>query len=199
MLLALCDADKKFIYVSVGVNGRVSDGGVFKNSSLFWALKNNLLNIPPSQTLPNSTEKLPYVIVADDAFTLMPNLMKPYPSRLLTKNCRIFNYRLSRARMCIENAFGILCNRFRILLNTINLSPEKVELIVLTTCVLHNYLISKNETSYLTEDEPYTNNLPSISNQTGNRVRNDAISIRDSFQKYFNNPEGMVPWQDNKI
>lgn len=29
MLLTLVDADYKFIYVDVGTNGRVSDGGVF--------------------------------------------------------------------------------------------------------------------------------------------------------------------------
>lgn len=32
VLLALCDSNKKFIYLSVGVNGRTSDGDVYRNS-----------------------------------------------------------------------------------------------------------------------------------------------------------------------
>lgn len=33
VLLAVIDADYKFIYIDVGCNGRVADGGVFKNSN----------------------------------------------------------------------------------------------------------------------------------------------------------------------
>ena len=46
VLLALVDADYKFLYVDVGCNGRVSDGGVFRNSALSSALSLNTLNIP---------------------------------------------------------------------------------------------------------------------------------------------------------
>ena len=35
VLLALVDADYKLIYVDIGCNGRVSDGGVYRNSTLF--------------------------------------------------------------------------------------------------------------------------------------------------------------------
>ena len=53
---------------------------------------------------------------------------------------RIFNYRLSRARRVIENAFGILSNRFRVFFTKIALEPAKVTKIVLATCALHNML-----------------------------------------------------------
>ncbi len=68
----------------------------------------------------------------------------PYSQVGLTQEKRIFNYRLSRARRVVENAFGILANRFRVFLSPIRLSPEKVETIVLACCTLHNYLRSKN-------------------------------------------------------
>ena len=38
VLLAVVDADYKFLYVDVGCNGRISDDGVFRNSSLSNAL-----------------------------------------------------------------------------------------------------------------------------------------------------------------
>ena len=38
VLLGLVDADYKFIYVDVGCNGRISDGGVSRNASLSKAL-----------------------------------------------------------------------------------------------------------------------------------------------------------------
>ncbi len=74
---------------------------------------------------------VPYVFVADEAFPLMDHVLKPYPLRDLDPYQREFNYRLSRARRVVENAFGILANRFRVFHSAIQLSPEKVELVVL--------------------------------------------------------------------
>ena len=46
VLMALVDAQYRFIYIDVGVNGRVSDGGVFSRCSPNTALETNSLNIP---------------------------------------------------------------------------------------------------------------------------------------------------------
>ena len=83
VLLAVVDANYKFLYVDVGCNGRVSDGGVFKNSNLSAALEHNTLDIPSPEPLPGEEFKLPYMLVADDAFPLK-NIQKPFGQTGLT-------------------------------------------------------------------------------------------------------------------
>ncbi|KAB0803148.1 hypothetical protein PPYR_00118 [Photinus pyralis] len=76
--------------------------------SLYSTLQNNTLNFPKENALPGCTKAVPYVIVADAAFPLLSNVIKPFPFRDMSDEMQIFNYRLSRARRVVENAFGIL-------------------------------------------------------------------------------------------
>ncbi|GFY11884.1 DDE Tnp4 domain-containing protein [Trichonephila clavipes] len=110
------------------------------------------MNIPEAAALPGSASKLPFVIVADDAFPLMPNIMKPYPGSNLSKECLVFNYRLSRARRVSENAFGILAARFRVFGTTILTSVPNTKLFVLAACSLHNFLTNRSKNTYIPED-----------------------------------------------
>jgi len=121
------DANCNFIYCDVGANGRISDGGVFAACSLNKALEKNKLMLPHLRATVNTASTSPYHFVADDALPLRDIIMKPYSGRNLTSEQNIFNYRLSRARRVVENAFGILANRFRIFLSTVHLEPAKVE------------------------------------------------------------------------
>lgn len=59
VLLALVDAEYNFVYVDVGCNGRVSDGGVYGNSLLHSAVEQNSLNFPIDDILPKSNVSLP--------------------------------------------------------------------------------------------------------------------------------------------
>ena len=92
------DANYKFIYADVGCNGRISDD----NSTLSKVISTNLLNIPGPCTIDGGEIEAPYVIVADNAFLLMENLMNSYPFRGLSKEPRISNYHLSRGRRIVE-------------------------------------------------------------------------------------------------
>ena len=129
----------RFLFVEIGAYGRTSDGGVYNSSS--QCLEANTLNIPPANVIQSTNELYPYVIVADDAFALKSYLLKPYALRNQTAEQRIFNYRLSRARRTVENAFGQLSQRFRVFVRPIPLSPDKVNIIVKTSCCLHNFLL----------------------------------------------------------
>ena len=64
--MALVDADYKFLYVDVGCNGQISDGGVFQNCDFSKAIEGKFLQIPSRRRITSEIE-LPYVIVADDA------------------------------------------------------------------------------------------------------------------------------------
>jgi len=208
VLLAVVDAQYKFLYVNVGVNGRVSDGGVFRDSDLSRLLDSpvNPLNIPRNKPLPGMTEPMPYVILADAAFPLRNNILKPYPLRNMTRSERIFNYRLCRGRRVVENAFGILANRFRVLQTTMYLPVETVQNVTLACCTLHNFLSTENST-FLNEisnikdnnydSSRYNNQLQSLDviNVRPNRI---SLHVRSTFKKYFNTV-GSVPWQENML
>ena len=89
--MALVDANYKLIYIDVGSNGRASDGGVYINSSLSQALEEGSLNIPNGRKLLGDTNAEPMTVVADDAFPLRSNIMKPYPGRGLNRERCVFN------------------------------------------------------------------------------------------------------------
>ncbi|CAH1999865.1 unnamed protein product [Acanthoscelides obtectus] len=108
VLMAIANAKYHFVYIDAGMNGRISDGGVLQNTVYFEKLENNELHIPSSETITGSNLHLPYVFLADDAFKLRPDMIKPFRQGDLTSRERkILNYRLSRARRTVENAFGI--------------------------------------------------------------------------------------------
>ena len=91
VMLALVDYDYKFMFIDVGCQGRISDGGVYKNSSLSNAIENNLLNLSPPHPLPISEDPEwihdHIYIVAGNAFPLKPQIMKPYsPENWMMEN-----------------------------------------------------------------------------------------------------------------
>lgn len=144
MLLAICDYRYAFTVVDIGVTGRQSDGGTFSRSEMRKRFEEDRMGVPKSTSILNSDTVLPFVAVGDQAFPLTTYLITPYPeSNKLSLDQRIFNYPLSRARKIIENAFGILTARWRILRRAIDANVETIEAVVKAAICLHNYLIKK--------------------------------------------------------
>lgn len=226
VLLAICDAAYKFTLADVGDNGRQSDGGVYSNSKLGYAIDHNLLNFPSADRIEGSGNdiKYPYVFVADDAFSMKSYMVKPYPDKSNGDKTKVIcNYRISRARRVIENAFGILATRFRIFRRPIASNVESTCNIVKATLVLHNFLMSINNVDDIYSYAPrnfvdtysgsgnrvtpgsWRNEIGDVVGLTGlhqsvrgsNNYSNLAKKVRDAYKDYFNSSEGAVPWQND--
>ncbi|XP_039763349.1 protein ALP1-like [Pararge aegeria] len=213
VLFALVDADYNFLFVDVGCQGRISDGGVFKDTQLYDKIENRTLDLPESRPLSDRNVCIPYFFLGDSAFALSEYLMKPYAGiRPKGSSKRIFNYRLSRARRVVENVFGIVSSVFRVLRKPMLLQPHKAELVVMAITLLHNYLkrhstnvymipglVDREEDGNLNEGtwRQNNNNITSILPVRNIPRRSPAHlnAIRDEFADYFMN-EGKVSWQD---
>ena len=150
--------------------------------------------------------------MGDEIFLLKTYLMRPYPGSGITESESIYNYRHSRARRVIENAFGILCSQWRIFFTPIIAKEENVEHVVAACIVLHNYLTSSGNSDYCpsgycdyetTSGEVVAGQWRRGSNSTSNgisalrgrRPRDDALYMRDCLKEYLNSEAGSLPWQ----
>ena len=99
-LLAVCDSNKKFTFVYAGFPGSAHDNRVYANSGLpekFTTRKEDFF--PPGN----------YHIIGDSAFAVSPYLLVPFKDygNLQPKEKK-YNQKLSKTRVVIENAFGLL-------------------------------------------------------------------------------------------
>lgn len=168
------------------------------------------LSLPQEKCLPGTNTKMPYFFVADSAFPLRKNIMRPYPGSFLSYDKLIFNYRLSRARRMIENAFGILVSRWRILKTSLNFHPKNVDKIVLATVALHNFIMKSKSSQYCNntfvdwEDKDGTVHDGEWRNEANNNLTkcrlgsNNASRVtfanRNILKDYFLD-EGEIPFQ----
>ncbi|KAK0131210.1 Protein ALP1-like [Merluccius polli] len=132
VLLAVVDANYLFRIVDVGGYGRTSDSGSLRNSAFGGGLWGGTLDLPPDCVVSGAEQRgpLPHVFVGDEAFPLMTNLLRPFPGCNHPPEKRVFNYRLSRAWLVVECAFGILASRWRMYRRVIATSPQVAEVCV---------------------------------------------------------------------
>lgn len=225
VLLAIVDAKYKFSNIIVGSFGREGDAGeqfdlsnnlishsaiffnigIFLHSELGKAIRDGSYPFPAPQKLPHSDTILPHVILGDEAFPLLPNLLKPYPSRTATSctDQTAFNYRLSRARRVSENGFGIMCRHFPIFYQPINLKIETTQNLVVSACILHNLLRENNVLIQQNEnnDDDIGHNLDpiqNVNNQEDVDVVSQGSTVRDEFKMYFTRNH-ILPWQNDVL
>lgn len=94
-------ADKKFLVIEVGKNGKQIDGGT---SQLFVLLEKNEFNVLPDQQLPETSMKAPNVLIGDEAYHSKEYLVRPYPRRVLTPLQQAYFRQLGSA-LCVHLEF----------------------------------------------------------------------------------------------
>ncbi|XP_046405087.1 putative nuclease HARBI1 [Ischnura elegans] len=156
ILLAVVDSQYRFIYCNSGYPGRVHDAGVLRASALWDVITNG--------GLPGK-----YHLIGDGAFPLGANMVKPFP-RPNGPHEEHFNYRLSRARMVVENAFGRLKGRWRVLLKASEVDVARLVEVINTCCILHNICEENREVfwaDWLEEANAAENMFPQPQDEAG--------------------------------
>ncbi len=170
-LMAACDANYCFTVIDVGGFGRNSDGGILQQREFGQRISNDRLGMPRLSYLPGLAEQLPTVFVADEAFPLRSNIMRPYPGKGLDFQKKVFNYRLSHARRIIENTYGILVTRWRCQRVRMCLKPETADHTILACCCLYNFF--------------YKNRKALCHNNIDNTTNQHLLIVRITTMTYF--------------
>ena len=222
-LLGIVDYGYRFLYVDVGCQGRISDGGVYRNFTFYKALENGSLNLPDPVALPGAddpqwmfdqyNEPIPYVLVADNAFPLGRHCMKPFPQSNLSDRKKNFQLEIIQNETSKRKCIWVWGNTFHVFTTTMALEQEKTVVITLATVVLHNMSRMDSNESYtfdgLLDAEGDDGNVirgewrsdasnftKSLSMNKSNRASVSAERIRNIFADYFYGV-GQIPWQWN--
>ncbi|KAI1897026.1 hypothetical protein AGOR_G00100980 [Albula goreensis] len=205
VLLAVVDSEYLFRVVDVGGYGRNSDGGTLANSNFGRGLLNGTVDLPADSIIPGSEHRgsFPYVLVGDEAFPLCRCLMRPYPGFNMPREKRIFNYCLSHSRLTVECSFGILSSQWRLYCRVIYMAPEKVELCVKATCILHNFTRVTTMRGRRRENTSHTPDMAAaalrpVGRMGSNNAPREAIKMREAICEFFNQ-ESAVPWQNHVL
>jgi hypothetical protein len=140
-VLAVCNFDMKFTDVLVGWEGSTADSTLWKE-----AIRCGAVQVPDGKYL-----------LGDAGFAICDLLISPYRatryhlqewkrSGARPKNKEeLFNLRHAQLRNVVERIFGVLKNRFKILILPRFFKMEAQMLVVQALCVLHNILVNLNE------------------------------------------------------
>lgn len=129
ILQAVVDANYLFRDIHVGWLGSVHDARVFVNSSLYQKANNK--EILQGHVLDINGCVVSPFMVGDSGYPLLSWLVKPYPHNgNLSSQQKTYNYRMSRARIVTENAFGRLKAHWRRLAKQNDMEVKRVPYVV---------------------------------------------------------------------
>lgn len=137
VLQAVVDHKKMFTNINFGWPGSVHDSRVLSNSELFGLCERREL-LDRNCQLPGTNQWINMYIVGDPAYPLKTWLMKPVIGTLTAAEQK-FNKMLSKNRVHVEHAFGMLKGRWRSLLKENDATLRNLQFQVVACCILHNF------------------------------------------------------------
>lgn len=201
MVQALVDSEGRFLDVSAGWPNTMKPELILRQSELFSAIEESreLLNGPSYEL--NDGSSIPQYILGESCFPLLPWLITPYTKSVdgeedgdednededgdgclnLSSSKQAFNSVHNRGMELLDTAFGRLRARWRILSKEWKEeSIESFPYVVVTCCLLHNFLIKSNE-EFPDEDSDYMRNhdlsdYEGEGDETGERIRSAIAS-----------------------
>ncbi|XP_040205977.1 protein ANTAGONIST OF LIKE HETEROCHROMATIN PROTEIN 1-like [Rana temporaria] len=191
VLLAVADANYYFSYIDVGSYGSCVDSNIFDHSSFGQMLHEDGLDLPENCPLPVTGPTLPFVFLGNEAFALGEHLLKPYLNFSRNLQEKVFNYRHHRAQKVVEEAFGILSNKWHVLRTPINLDMQDAITAVKSACALHNFVLERED--FIFEDS-LTHSM-GRAHWTRTQDNTHSANIREDFASFFMSPTGQLPWQ----
>ncbi|KAM7284263.1 putative nuclease HARBI1 [Ixodes scapularis] len=133
-LQGICDHRRRFVDVFTGPPSKIHDSRIYKLSFV-------------SRIIPFLCCMGKYHLLGDAAYPLRETLVTPFRDYgTLTNQQKSFNTKLSSTRVLIENAFGLLKQLFRQLINLEFPTVRRMSTFIIVCCVLHNLCIDAGDT-----------------------------------------------------
>jgi len=177
IIQAVVDGEKIFLDFSCGYPGSMHDGRVLRRSRVFTRAEQRVILTVPTEIV--SDQEIGPYLVGDSAYPLSPWLMKPFPEGTQGSDEIQFNKELSSARVKVECAFGILKNRWRILIKRFDSSVEFAVRCAVACAVLHNICL-RNGDDWDEGEEDGDNQCPP---NVAADVLRDGDNIRDLLKQ----------------
>jgi hypothetical protein len=103
----------------------------------------------------------------------------------------------------VENAFGILSQKFQIYQRTLQSLPENADNIIFANCILHNFprdqVVGLNDMGSSANVRSNPTKIPNQGGSAHQSAHQSAFEVRDKFKQFFNSPSGSVPWQNERV
>ena len=179
-LMGIVDSKQKFLYASVGYPGSIHDSRVLQLSSVYNGIENGDLLSNPIVRI--SGLNIKPQIIGDSAFPDRSWILKPYSDINLTPTERQFSKKLCGIREIIEQAFGMLKSRQRILFKKNEQKLENVTRTVTAAVVMHNFCLQNGDYFGNVEIE---NNRDDRNDFAENNICNEARNVRNAICDYM--------------
>ncbi|XP_067302878.1 uncharacterized protein [Pseudorasbora parva] len=182
ILQGVVDGKGLFWNVFTGLPGSLHDAQVLRLSTL-WELASHGNHIP-ADTRNIGGVNVGYYILGDSAYPLQHWLLKPFADTgRLTAEQQVYNVKISRAHVVVENAFGRLKGRWHCLMKRNDCAVDLVKSMVLTCCALHNLCESHGEAYESAWDSPSAEEPVAALTQA---VEEEGRDVREGLLCYLN-------------